>query len=289
VNGAGGALLDNPVGVFVAGNYAYVASLLSDALEIVDISNPSAPHHQGSIVNGAGGALLDDPQCVFVVGNYAYVISSNSDSLEIVGIRGDYNIGTFRSSTHMFYLDENGNGAWNGAITDSQYDFGITGDLPVLSDWNFDGKSEIGVFRPSTHIFYLDYNGNGAWNGAVIDRQYNFGLTGDIPVSGDWDNDGFTEIGVFRPSTHMFYLDYNGNGAWNGAVVDRQYNFGITGDIPVSGDWDDNGFTEIGVFRPSTHIFYLDYNGNGAWNGAVVDRQYNFGITGDTPVSGIWS
>jgi hypothetical protein len=86
-------------------------------------------------------------------------------------------------------------------------------------------------------MFYLDYNGNGAWNGAVIDRQYNFGLTGDIPVSGDWDNDGFTEIGVFRDSTHMFYLDYNGNGAWNGAIVDRQYNFGLTGDDPVSGIW----------------------------------------------------
>ena len=97
--------------------------------------------------------------------------------------------------------------------------------------------TKMGVFRPSTHSFYLDYNGNGAWNGAEIDRAYNFGLPEDIPVSGDWNLDGRTEMGVFRPSTHSFYLDYNGNGAWNGAEIDRAYNFGLPEDIPVSGKW----------------------------------------------------
>ena len=96
---------------------------------------------------------------------------------------------------------------------------------------------KIGVFRPSTHIYYQDFNGNGVWNGAGVDRAYNFGLTGDIPVSGDWNNDGKSEIGVFRPSTHIYYQDFNGNGVWNGAVIDRAYNFGINGDSPVSGKW----------------------------------------------------
>ena len=201
---------------------------------------------------------------------------------------GKSEIGVFRNSTHLFYLDYNGNGVWNGSVVDRQYNFGISGDLPVSGDWNNDGKSEIGVFRNSTHLFYLDYNGNGVWNGSVVDRQYNFGISGDLPISGDWNNDRKSEIGVFRNSTHLFYLDYNGNGVWNNASVDRQYNFGITGDIPISGDWNDDGRTEIGVFRNSTHLFYLDYNGNGAWNNASVDRQYNFGITGDKPVTGKW-
>ncbi len=120
---------------------------------------------------------------------------------------------------------------------DKAYNFGLTGDLPVSGDWNRDGKFEIGVFRPSMHTFYLDNNGNGVWNGASVDRQYNFGLTGDSPVYGDWNNDGIAEIGVFRNSNHMFYLDYSGNGVWNGAVTDRQYNFGSTGDNPVAGKW----------------------------------------------------
>jgi PKD repeat protein len=198
-------------------------------------------------------------------------------------------IGVYRSSTHLYYQDYNGNGVWNGAVVDRAYNFGMTGDLPVSGDWNNDGISEIGVYRPSTHTYYQDYNGNGVWNGAVVDRAYNFGMTGDLPVSGDWNNDGISEIGVYRPSTHTYYQDYNGNGVWNGAVVDRAYNFGMTGDLPVSGDWNNDGISEIGVYRPSTHTYYQDYNGNGVWNGAVVDRAYNFGMTGDLPVSGDWN
>jgi hypothetical protein len=198
-------------------------------------------------------------------------------------------IGVFRNSTHIYYQDFNGNGLWEGAVIDRSYDFGITGDIPVSGDWNGDGRDEIGVFRPSTHMYYQDHNGNGTWNGAVIDRMYNFGITGDMPVSGDWNGNGFSEIGVFRPSTHMYYRDYNGNGVWDGAVIDRASSFGITGDIPVSGDWNGNGISKIGVFRPSTHLYYEDYNGNGVWDGAVIDRAYNFGTVGDIGVSGDWN
>jgi hypothetical protein len=197
-------------------------------------------------------------------------------------------IGVFRNSTHMFYLDYNGNGVWEGTGIDRGYNFGLTGDLPVSGDWNNDGRTAIGIFRPSTHQFALDYNENGVWE-AGTDRLYNFGLTGDSPVSGDWNEDGISEIGVFRPSTHSFYLDYNGNGVWNGVGTDRIYNFGITGDLPVSGDWNEDGISKIGVFRPSTHSFYLDYNGNGVWEGTGTDRAYNFGLTGDSPVSGDWN
>jgi hypothetical protein len=145
------------------------------------------------------------------------------------------------------------------------------------------------VYRPSTHQFYLDYNGDNTWSNAVVDRVCNFGTAGDIPVTGDWNADGRTDIGVFRPSTHLFYLDYNGDNEWNGAGVDGVYNFGLTGDIPVTGDWNADGRTDIGVFRPSTHLFYLDSNGDNAWSGAVIDGVYNFGLTGDIPVSGKWA
>ena len=53
------------------------------------------------------------------------------------------------------------------------------------------------------------------------------------PVTGDWNNDGKTEIGCYYNGT--WYLDYNGNGAWNGAVTDRQYSFGSASMTPVTG------------------------------------------------------
>ena len=67
-----------------------MASYSSNALEIVDISNPAAPVHKGSLANGAGGALLNQPISVFVSGNYAYVASFSSNALEIVDLGGSY-------------------------------------------------------------------------------------------------------------------------------------------------------------------------------------------------------
>ena len=39
------------------------------------------------------------------------------------------------------------------------------------------------MFRPLTHLFNIDYNGNGAWIGAAVDRQYNFGMSENMPQS----------------------------------------------------------------------------------------------------------
>jgi len=194
---------------------------------------------------------------------------------------GGTKIGAYYNGT--WYLDYNGNGAWNGAVTDRQYSFGSASMTPVTGDWNNDGKTEIGAYCNGT--WYLDYNGNGAWNGAVTDRQYSFGSASMTPVSGNWNGTGGTEIGAYSNGT--WYLDYNGNGAWNGAVTDRQYSFGSASMTPVSGNWNGTGGTEIGAYSNGT--WYLDYNGNGAWNGAVTDRQYSFGSASMSPVSGNWN
>ncbi|PKL69699.1 MAG: hypothetical protein CVV30_09135 [Methanomicrobiales archaeon HGW-Methanomicrobiales-1] len=85
-DGCGGALLDSPIKVYVSGNYAYVVSQGSNALEIIDISNPGWPRHAGSIKDGTGGSLLKRPLDVFVSGNYAYIASHESDALEIVDV-----------------------------------------------------------------------------------------------------------------------------------------------------------------------------------------------------------
>ncbi|OGW40465.1 MAG: hypothetical protein A2Y97_04355 [Nitrospirae bacterium RBG_13_39_12] len=143
--------------------------------------------------------------------------------------------------------------------------------------------SKIGVFRNG--VWYLDYNGNGLWNGCTTDKCYTFGLSTDIPVAGDWNGDGYTEIGVKRGTN--WYLDYNGNGAWDGCITDRCYTFGLSTDIPVAGDWNNSGTDKIGVFRNGS--WYLDYNGNGLWNGCATDKCYTFGMAGDKPVAGDWN
>jgi hypothetical protein len=81
----GNTLLLGPVAGQVVGNYAYVVSASSNSLEIIDVTNRSAPAHVGNIVNGQGGALLDAPTSVYVLGDLAY-ITSHSNALEIVDV-----------------------------------------------------------------------------------------------------------------------------------------------------------------------------------------------------------
>ena len=68
--------------------------------------------------------------------------------------------------------------------------------------------------------------------------------------------------------------------------VDRANSFGSVGWIPVPGDWNGDGKIEIGVTNGQT--WYLDSNGNGAWDNGV-DNAYSFGAPGATPVVGKWS
>ena len=114
-----------------------------------------------------------------------------------------------------------------------------------------------------------------------------------MPVVGDWDGTGVTRIGVFTNGT--WYLDMNGNGAWDGPASDVTYaNFGVglPNVMPVTGDWDGSanpGKTKIGVFTNGT--WYLDMNGNGAWDGPVIDKTYpNFGVglPNVKPIIGPW-
>jgi hypothetical protein len=85
----------------------------------------------------------------------------------------------------------------------------------------------VGVFRPSNGNWYLETTKTG-----VVNKTFHFGTTGDIPVVGDWNNDGTTNVGVFRPSNGNWYLETTKTG-----VVNVTFHFGTTGDSPVVGKW----------------------------------------------------
>jgi hypothetical protein len=195
--------------------------------------------------------------------------------------------GVFRAG--LWILDANGNGIWDPTAGDRAFHLGQAGDIPVAGDWNGDGRSEAGVFRSSEGLWVVDYNGNGVWDGPDVDRAFILGQSGDQPVVADWNGDGRAKAGIFRPSQGLWVLDYNGNGRWDGTVSDRGFPLGQSGDQPIVGDWNGDGRDKAAVFRPSSGLWVLDYNGNALWDGPLADRAFSLGQNGDRAVAGDWN
>jgi hypothetical protein len=141
--------------------------------------------------------------------------------------------------------------------------------LPLLNyaynRWIHATIDSVGVFRPSTHRFLLK-------NGSAT-TTVNWGVSTDVPVTGDWNGDGLAEVGVFRNLTHRFLLK-------NGTAT-TTVNWGISTDVPITGDWNGDGLADVGIFRPATHRFLLK-------NGTAT-TTVNWGVSTDVPVAGTWS
>jgi hypothetical protein len=274
----------------VAVNTTILADSFGDTFHGADPATPPATpswdtRQFDAITGVAAGATMVRP-----------ALSTGADSLlwvaAIFNVTGTLHtdaVGLFRPSDGTFYLDANASGGWDGCGTDKCLPIGLATDLPLVGDWNGSGTSKAGAFRPSDGTFYLDYNGSGTWEGCGVDRCLQIGLNGDIPLVGDWNGNGTSKVGAFRPSDGTFYLDYNGSGTWEGCGVDHCLQIGLNGDIPLVGDWNGSGTSKVGAFRPSDGTFYLDYNGNGAWDGCGTDRCLQIGMLNDTPLIGDWN
>ncbi|MCK9593993.1 MAG: PKD domain-containing protein, partial [Methanoregula sp.] len=107
-------------------------------------------------------------------------------------------------------------------------------NLPDTWNWTFgDGSIVNATLQNPVHVYLTPGNYTVLLNASNSGGSNTSTRVGYINIT----NVVASTIGVFRPSTHLYYRDFNGNGVWDGAVVDRVSTFGITGDIPVSGDW----------------------------------------------------
>ena len=121
------------------------------------------------------------------------------------------------------------------------------------NDFDGDGKSDFGVFQPSTSTFF--FNQTKAGTKAVAFGQGTKAGGNPVPFAGDFDGDGRTDFGVFQPSTSTFY--FNQTTAGTKAVPFGQGTNGGGNPVPFVGDFDGDGKADFGVFQPSTSTFYF--------------------------------
>jgi len=77
-----------------------------------------------------------------------------------------------------------------------------------------------------------------------VERELTFGVDDGVPVVGDFNGDGNTDIGVYRYGA--WFIDVNGNGIWDEG--DLWAKMGRRDDLPVVGDWDGDGKADIAIF-----------------------------------------
>lgn len=215
---------------------------------------------------------------------------------------------TFADSASGLKITVLGKGGTSPESLDIKIEFNFSARNGAAFDFDGDNRSDVGVFRPSNAVWYLNNSTQGfgaAQFGLPTDRiapakfdgdrktdlavyrdgtwyVYNsggwtmvvrFGLPEDIPVAADYDGDGYAEMAVYRPSNGVWYM-------WNW-VYQRfsAIQFGLSGDKPVPADYDGDGKTDAAVYRPSEGIWYLLQSANGF-------AAARFGLAGDKPVTG---
>lgn len=159
--------------------------------------------------------------------------------------------------------------------------------LAVVGDWNGDGVATPGRFDAGVWFLTNAAVGTAAW-----EQGPSLGASGDIPVVGQFDDDGRADIGVFR----------DGQWSWSlsGGTPRSPDTFGVAGDVPVVGDWDGDGRDDLGVVRAGTWFLRVPgVTSRPSWVGpqAKVEIVRDAGVAvvtaalgrwDDVPVAGDW-
>jgi subtilisin len=186
-----------------------------------------------------------------------------------------------------------------------KYSFsGTTGQQVIISMNSTAVDSYLLLYNPGNLLLTEDNNGGGGNNARIpaVSGSYTLPATGTytieastfpafqtgaysvtlspgtVPPAGrrpfDFDNDGKTDFGIYRPSNGQWWIQRSSNNSVFAAT------FGNSADKIVPADYTGDGLTDIAVWRPSTGEWFILRSENGTYYSGA------FGTNGDIPAPG---
>jgi hypothetical protein len=176
-------------------------------------------------------------------------------------------------------------GTWHWVTSINRYDpaaagsvqWGVAseGDIPILADFDGDGRQDFAVYRSSTGEWYWLTSSSGYNRSAFRTILFGAPTLGDVPMVADFDGDGRQDLTVWRGSTgEWFWLTSSTN-----YTVVRTVQWGVPGlnDMPFTGDIDGDGKSEPIVYRLANGTWYWLTSSSGYVNSAGTVGQLQFG------------